>query len=380
VKLLGLTSEAEVLGRHMGDFLLNPGDRSLFMEKVRDIKGVAEFETVIKRPDGKHRFCLESAHCNYGSDGRVLEIQGLIKDITERIKNEQMLWKTNMELAETNQNLKHTQALLVQQEKMASIGQLAAGVAHEINNPLGFLKSNHASFTRYLGVFMQAWDELRQAAPESAVAISEKYELGYIHDETKKMIAESDMGYDRIMRIITNLKNFARMDVNAEFKPYDLNAGLESSLTLAWNEIKYVATVDRNLGEIPLVPSLSSEINQVLLNILVNSAQAIAAQKREGKGTIWVTTYAAGDYVVCEIKDDGPGIPEEIIGKIFDPFFTTKEPGKGTGLGLSISYDIVVNKCQGRLTASSPPGTGAVFKIELPIHPQKTSERIEILR
>jgi signal transduction histidine kinase len=350
------------------------------MEKVRDMKGVAEFETVIKRPDGSHRFCLESAHCNYGSDGRMLEIQGLMKDITERIKNEQALWKTNMELAETNQNLKLTQNLLVQQEKMASIGQLAAGVAHEINNPLGFLKSNHASFTRYLGVFMQAWEELRQSAPEAAAAIREKYDLDYIREEAKKMIAESDMGYDRIMRIISNLKNFARMDVNAEFKPYDLNAGLESSLTLAWNEIKYVATVDRNLGEIPLVPTLSSEVNQVLLNILVNAAQAIGAQKRQGKGTIWVTTYTAGDYVVCEIKDDGPGISQEIMDKVFDPFFTTKEPGKGTGLGLSISYDLVVNKCQGRLSVSSPPGSGAIFKIELPIRPQKTSERIEILR
>jgi two-component system, NtrC family, sensor kinase len=378
--LLGVDSLDKVIGKSYSDFLLNPQYRQVLLERVRRERSVSDYEIVVRRPDGSSAFCLETANAIFDPDGTVVEVQGIVKDISDRIKNEQTLWKTNLELAEANSSLKRTQTLMVQQEKLASIGQLAAGIAHEINNPLGFLKSNHATLSRFIGTMKRSWDEISKAYPEVAASLSERNDLSYIFSELGAMLAESDEGYSRIMHIVSSLKNFARMDINAEFSPYDLNAGLESSLTMAWNEIKYVAEVEKNLGEIPLVPTLANELNQVFLNILVNAAQAIAGQKREGKGLISVRTFAARDTVVCEISDDGPGIPPEIISRVFDPFFTTKEPGKGTGLGLSISYDIIVNKCQGKISVTSPPAGGARFHIELPIHPQAAAEALEAYR
>jgi signal transduction histidine kinase len=148
---------------------------------------------------------------------------------------------------------------------------------------------------------------------------------------------------------------------------FDLNAGIESSIVVAWNEIKYVSELRKNLGEIPHVIANGSELNQVILNILVNAAQAIGNAPREGKGVIEITTRLEHDIVILSIHDNGPGIPEEILAKIFDPFFTTKEPGKGTGLGLSISWDIIVNKHGGKIWVESEVGTGTTFYISLPV-------------
>ncbi|HOV63309.1 MAG TPA: ATP-binding protein [Spirochaetia bacterium] len=169
------------------------------------------------------------------------------------------------------------------------------------------------------------------------------------------------------MQIVTNLKNFARIDVEENFDLYDINAGIESSIVVAWNELKYVADVRKELGEVPQIRARGGEINQVILNIIVNAAQAIASQERTQKGTIVIRTYVKGENVVCSIEDNGPGIPESIRLRIFDPFFTTKSPGKGTGLGLSISYDIIVNKHSGSLIVDSEPGKGTIFTFELPI-------------
>jgi len=255
----------------------------------------------------------------------------------------------------------------VQHEKMASIGQLSAGVAHEINNPLGFLKSNHEMLERYIVTLRSAYSEIEALSPAEVSAIAERYDLEYIDSEIDSIFSESDEGFARIMHIVESLKNFSRTDQGSRFEQYDVNAGIESTLVVARNEIKYVADVELRLTPLPKIDARGNEINQVLLNILVNAAQAIAGQQRSSKGAIVISTAARDGRALITIRDDGPGIPQAILGKIFDPFFTTKEPGKGTGLGLSISYDIVTTKHGGSLSVDPAPGGGTVFSIELPV-------------
>jgi two-component system, NtrC family, sensor kinase len=328
---------------------------------------MSDYEIVLKQADGSPIFCLETAQSIRDGSGSIIELQGTIKDISERIKNEQEIWKTNMELVESNMKLKQTQQLMVQQEKLASIGQLAAGIAHEINNPLGFLKSNHGILAKFIGKIRKAWEEASEIADGKLAEIGRKHDLEYIFSEIDNIFGESEDGYARIMRIIANLKNFARIDQSADFDTYDMNSGIESTLVVAWNEIKYVADVQKDLGDIPAIQARGGEVNQVILNLLVNAAQAIEGQKRPAKGLIEIKTYAKGDKVYCRIRDDGPGIPETIRQRIFDPFFTTKEPGKGTGLGLSISYNIIVTVHGGKISVESAVGVGSTFTIELPL-------------
>ena len=287
----------------------------------------------------------------------------------------------NKNLLESYNKLKQTQAQLIQQEKLASIGQLAAGVAHEINNPLGFISSNFKSLQDYLTIikgYILALENLVQQVKrnnssnlmESIIKIEElkeKKDVNFILHDIEDIFSESVEGFDRMMSIVENLKNFSRIDCDNNTEEYDINKAIESTLIVARNEIKYVAQVEKHLSEVPLIECRGDEINQVILNILVNAAQAIKAQNRSELGKIEIKSYQKGEHVYCEICDDGPGIPNKIFNKIFDPFFTTKEVGKGTGLGLNISYDIIVNKHKGDLIVNSEVGKGATFIIKLPI-------------
>lgn len=367
LSLLGRSKKAEIIGMPFSSFALNPDDRRQLLGRIGEVGYAADYEIVLKRGDGNSVFCLETAYAIRDPEGVVIELQGIVKDITDRIRSESALWKSNVELADANLKIQRAQSLMVQHEKLASIGQLAAGVAHEINNPLGFLKSNHEMLEKYLRTIKDSWEEAKVSPAPDFASIERRHDLAYLFPEIDMLLHESDEGFARIMNIVSNLKVFSRIEQGADFKPYDVNAGIESTLVVARNEIKYVANVRKDLGELPQILAKGSEINQVILNILVNAAQAIEGQKREEKGLIDIYTIAKGDQVVIGIRDDGPGIPDAIRMKIFDPFFTTKEPGKGTGLGLSISYDIVVSHHGGRLGADSTPGLGTAFTIELPI-------------
>ena len=358
IKLTGRSAKGDLMGHPFSDLALNPDDRELFLEKLRQKGFVEDYEFILRREDGSTVFCLENATAIRETDGSVVEIQGIVWDISERIQNERELWKANLELAEANLKLRRNQVFIVQQEKLASIGQIAAGIAHEINNPLGFLKSNHTMLKRYFRA-------LQGMPPPAAQGGGEEFlRLIAMVDE---VFLESDDGFARIIDIVANLKNFSRIEGTSEFAPYDLNAGIESTLTVAWNEIKYVADVHRDFGELPPLLAKGGEINQVLLNILINSAQAIEGEKRAGRGHISIRTRAGAERVTLEIEDDGPGIPEAIRNRVFDPFFTTKAPGKGTGLGLSISYDIIVARHRGSIEVSDAPGGGTRFTIGLPL-------------
>ncbi len=365
--LLGVKDRLDVVGQPFSKFVLSPEDRQFFLSKIGKEDSLDGYEIVLKKEDGTVVFCIETARAVKNEDGRTVEVQGIVKDISERIERERELWKTNMELAEANSELTRTQNLMVQREKLASIGQLAAGVAHEINNPLGFLKSNQETLASYLNTMRKAWEEAAALDPAAHADIAKRLDLAYISQESVNMIRESDEGFSRIVDIVRNLRTFSRQDDDAAKGPYDLNEGIESTLIIAKNEIKYVADIELKLGALPLIRATGGEINQVLLNILVNSAQAIESQKRKAKGRIFIETRLEGDRAVLVISDDGPGIPEEIRLRVFDPFFTTKEPGKGTGLGLSISYDIIVRKHGGSIIVSTSPQGGAQFRIELPV-------------
>jgi signal transduction histidine kinase len=263
--------------------------------------------------------------------------------------------------------LRQNQMQLVQSEKLAAIGQLAAGIAHEINNPIGFVSSNSATLKKYLSGLVSLLELYKRGAgAETILRHAEKIKLDFLLQDMELLLKENEEGLSRVIAIVKNLKDFARIDANQGLVMSDINDGLRNTLLVVANEIKYVADVKLNLGQVPPVPCILNEINQVFLNVIMNAVQAIRDQKRTTRGCIRIRTYEEGIHVCCEISDDGPGIPEEIIPKIFDPFFTTKEVGKGTGLGLSISYDIIVNKHKGRIFAGSAPQGGAVFTIMLP--------------
>ena len=367
LELLGIADRFEIVGRPFADHLLSAEDRHRFLVKLLEQGFVTDYECVFKRKDGSTLFGLETARAVREHDGRLVEVQGIVKDITDRIADERELWKANLELAEANEKLKSTQMVMIQQEKLASIGQLAAGIAHEINNPLGFLSSNQTTISGFLRLLRQAWTEATAMDPEGHAEIAARLDLEYVLEEIEALISESDEGFKRIIDIVQNLKTFARVDSKPVMGQYDLNEGIKSTLVVVRNELKYVADVELDLEPMPPIRALGSEINQVVLNILVNAAQAIGAQGRKDRGKILVTTKLEGDWVILAIGDDGPGIPEESRLKVFDPFYTTKPPGKGTGLGLSISYDIITRKHGGNIALGTSDLGGALFTIALPV-------------
>ena len=196
--------------------------------------------------------------------------------------------------------------------------------------------------------------------------------IGFVLEDIGALFEESKEGLTRVTKIIQNLRDFSRIDQAEAFDEYDLNHGIEATLIVARNAIKYHADVVTEFSDIPHIPCNASQINQVFLNILVNAAQAIESQQRETNGSIKIKTSSDDTHVICKIIDDGPGILPENIEKIFDPFFTTKPAGKGTGLGLSVSYDIIVRKHKGELLVKSEVGKGTEFTIKLPIKPAPT--------
>ena len=281
-----------------------------------------------------------------------------------RVRTEQ-LRATNEELETAYRNLQATQMQLIQREKMASVGQLVAGVAHELNNPIGFVSSNAATLEDFVGrlrAIVEAYrgaaivDADRERIEQQWNALKVDYVLRYLDP----MIHGIREGAERTRKIVRDLRVFARTTDEA-WQAVDLHEELESSLTLLSHLLKDRVTVHRKYGDLPSVECIRSQIDQVLLNVLANAAQALG-----DPGAITIETRREGGAAVVSISDTGPGIPPDVLGRVFDPFFTTKPVGEGTGLGLSISYEIV-KKHGGEMTAASAPGQGATFVIRIPI-------------
>ncbi len=274
----------------------------------------------------------------------------------------------NKELENAYAEVKSTQTRILQQEKMASIGQLAAGVAHEINNPMGFISSNLGTLGRYAAKLAGFIRELTGIAERSGgeaqlSGLKEKrrqLKIDYILEDIEPLINESLEGADRVKTIVQNLKTFSRID-EAACKPADINDCIESTLSIIWNELKYNTVIRKDYGELPLTRCHPQQLNQVFMNLLVNAGQAI-----ESHGDIVIKTWSSEGLIHVSISDTGKGIPPDKFSKIFEPFYTTKEVGKGTGLGLSITYEIV-KKHNGDITVDSEVGKGTTFTIKIPV-------------
>jgi two-component system NtrC family sensor kinase len=313
------------------------------------------------------------------ADGSNLGVGLAISDTTDTAARQLELTHLNKLLEEEKgaqalliARLEDAQAQLLQSEKMAAIGQLAAGVAHEINNPIGFVCSNVNSLRRYLvDIFAlleaheQATDERHADAHPELAVMRDKMDYTFMRQDIDDLLAESADGLDRVTRIVKDLREFSHVD-SYEWQLADLHKGLDSTLNVIWNEIKFKAQVIKCYGDVEPIECMGSQINQVFLNLLINASHAVGAD-----GEITISSGREDGGVFVEIADNGHGIPLEIQNRIFEPFFTTKPVGMGSGLGLSLSYSIMV-KHHGRLTVESEPGRGSRFRAWLPLRQPKT--------
>lgn len=333
------------------------------------VEGEREYEYRFRSASGDYLWMHDHLRLIRDEHGTPVEVIGSLSDITARKYMEQ-------QQEQLIQRLREAHDQLLQSEKMASIGQLAAGIAHEINNPIGFVNSNMGAMEKYVGTLMSVIDAYKRAvlevAPGSPLiskinAIDKNADLGFLKDDIADLVRESMDGLKRVKDIVQALKDFSHVG-ESDWNFADLHAGLDSTLNIISNEIKYKATVEKHYGNLPDVKCLASQLNQVFMNLLVNAAHAI-----QDRGVITISTGADGDWVWVAIKDTGTGIKPENMNRIFEPFFTTKPVGSGTGLGLSLSYSIV-NKHGGRIEVDSKLGAGTTFTVRLPVIPPAATE------
>lgn len=371
-EMLGHSTLSDDLG-----LWIEPAHRKKWRDQLERDGEVLGFETPLQRKDGTIVTVLIS--------GKIVEMSGehcvivVLRDITRRKQMEELLLQEKAEQAVLIRRLEEAQNQLLQSEKLAAIGQLAAGVAHEINNPMGFIRSNLSRLNEYADSLLdviaayESADSLLPDHPQIGERIAQakqRADLTFLKSDLHSLIAECLEGSDRVRRIVKDLRDFSRID-EAEWQLIDIHAGLESTINVVWNEIKYKAELVRDYGDLPLVECIPSRLNQVFMNLLVNAAQAIA-----DRGKIMVSTRCENNEVVISFRDTGQGIPENVLPKIFDPFFTTKPVGKGTGLGLSVSYGIIRDH-GGTIEVVSEVGVGTTFTIRLPVSKTQRADSTE---
>jgi two-component system NtrC family sensor kinase len=266
-----------------------------------------------------------------------------------------------LQLAKLEQKIVELTNQLLHSEKLASIGQLAAGVAHEINNPIGYVASNMKMLTDYSQSLIEMIEELTAGMPdEQKNQLFEKYDFNFLKQDVPVLAHESEEGLERVIEIIRDLKDFSHIE-EAEFVLVNLHQGILSTLNIVSKELKYKAEIIKDLADLPPIECMPSQINQVVMNLLMNAAQAI-----EDQGEICISTGQHDDWVWFSVRDNGKGIETEQQELIFEPFFTTKPKGQGTGLGLALSRSII-DKHNGRIEVESQLGKGSCFKVWLPV-------------
>jgi PAS domain S-box-containing protein len=360
----------------------------VFRVRLQELVGNRETEDILSLKDGRIFECRSRPQ--YLGEHIIGRVFGF-NDITERKRAEEALRDSrdkleeqvhkrtaSLQLANTQllaekalqedliRQLEETQMQLLQSEKMASIGQLAAGVAHEINNPIGFVNSNLSTLQEYvdgmlrlLAAYERIEGSLVNEALQNITHLKQEINIGYLRGDIGDLLTESLDGLERVRRIVKDLKDFSHVG-ELEKQSANLESGLDSTLNVVWNEIKYKAEVVKEYAGIPEINCIASQLNQVFMNLLINAVQAI-----EDYGRITIRTGHDEKNVWVEVEDTGKGIKPEQLGKIFDPFFTTKSVGMGTGLGLSLSYGIV-KKHDGRIEVKSELGKGTCFRVFLP--------------
>ncbi len=338
--------------------------------------------------DGSHQFEWDHQRLNrqtFPADvlltrmevGGEVFLQATVRDITEVKKNEAQVVaqyvhvaQINEQLAEMNRQLKQAQSQLLQSQKMAAIGLLAAGVAHEINNPIGYVHSNLGTLEGYVAdlfAIVDKYESIEQDLTADTVELTDlrefkqKIDLAYVRKDVVSLLSETHEGLERVKKIVLDLKDFSRASEEESWVWSDVSQGLASTLNVVWNELKYKCEVVKDYSPLPQIYCLPSQLNQVFMNLLVNAAQAI-----ESHGTVTIRSGEENGSVWISVSDTGSGIPPENIPFLFDPFFTTKPVGKGTGLGLSVSYSIV-EKHHGKIEVQSEVGKGTTFRVWLPV-------------
>ena len=342
------------------------------IETMRDVTERRVAENALRRAHDSLEHLVEKRTAQLAEANALLE-----DDIRQRQVADAEIRQRNAELTELNAKLSMAQEQLVQQEKLASIGQLAAGVAHEINNPIGYIFSNFGTLQGYLAQLFDMLAVYRNAEVHAPADVAtrlremrEAVDLDFLREDIPVLMSESKEGIVRVRHIVQDLKDFSRVDANQEWVWANLHTGIDSTLNIVSNEVKYKADVVKEYSDIPDIECLPSQINQVVMNLVVNAAHAIGEQR----GKITVRTGVEGENVWLEIADNGGGIARENLSRIFDPFFTTKAVGKGTGLGLSLAYGIV-QKHSGRIEVDSEVGKGTTFRLTLPIRHKELDQQ-----
>ena len=324
--------------------------------------GVWAGETAVLNASGREIPVHQVILAHRDESGKIDFYSTIMRDRTDAKQQES-------ELRQAFDELKHAQDQLVQSEKMASIGQLAAGVAHEINNPIGYLHSNLGTLGKYLDDVQRVMKSYEAALPAVADPVLKanieqllkETDFHFVLEDIPKLLAESQEGTQRVRKIVQDLKDFAHTGDNEDWQWVDLRHSLSRTINIVHNELKYKAEVVQPFEDIPEIRCLPGQLNQVFMNLLVNAAHAI-----DEHGEVRIGARRQGEHIWVEISDTGCGMPPEVVGRIFEPFFTTKSVGKGTGLGLSISYGIV-KKHGGHIEVDSKVGQGTTFRIVLPV-------------